>query len=87
MVRGQLTNVVNTVLVSRARSSHKIAEASDANFGCKGGTTGIKVAGALLDSEVRTRAPVTLTNVGIGHLLPGWSARCQCAGRWYVRRF
>ena len=42
MVRGQLRNVVNTVLVARARSSHKIAEASDANFGCKGGTTGIK---------------------------------------------
>ena len=43
MVRGQLRNVVNTVLVARARSSHKIAEASDTNFGFKGGTTGMKL--------------------------------------------
>jgi len=66
MVRGQLTNVVNTVLVSRARSSHKIAEASDANCGFKGGVAGIKLL-VPFDSEVRTRAPVTLTNFGIGH--------------------
>ena len=43
MVRGQLRYIVNTVLVARARSSHKIAEASDANFGFKGGTTGMKL--------------------------------------------
>ena len=41
MVRGQLRNIVNTVLVARARSSHKIA--ADANFGFKGGTTGMKL--------------------------------------------
>jgi hypothetical protein len=43
MVRGRLTNIVNIVLVPRTRSSHKLAEGSDADFGFKSGTTGIKL--------------------------------------------
>jgi hypothetical protein len=55
-------------LVPRTRSSHKVADTSDANFGFKGGTRKNRLASVLIDSEVRTRAPQRHTNFGIGTL-------------------
>src|SRR5436190_19875272 len=57
------------LLVPRTRSSHNLPAFSDANFGFKGGTSTDRFASVLIDSEVRTSVPPTLTNFGIGTLV------------------
>ena len=51
--RVYLTNFGIGTLVPRTRSSHKLAEPTDANFGFKSGTIINIAASVLVDSEVR----------------------------------
>ena len=63
--------------VPRTRNSHKLAEASDANFGVQRRHQRDKLAGVLIDFGVRTRAQVMLTDFGT---LVG--AGCSMSVRW-----
>jgi len=54
-------------LVPQTRSSHKLSARSDANFGFKGGTSRVRLASVLVDSEVRTRVPLMLRTSESGH--------------------
>jgi hypothetical protein len=52
-----LTNFGIGTLVPRTRSSRKLSEPLNANFGFKGGTRKEIIASVLIDSEVRTSLP------------------------------
>jgi uncharacterized protein YkwD len=59
------------VVVPRTRSSHDLAERSDANFGFKSGTTGIVLLVSLSIPKFVPTVPLLLTNFGIGTLATG----------------